>query len=263
MKFLNSLRGPLCSAAMMVTVALSTTSCGWLSGLEIDETKDWTPNKLYTEAREAMNSSDWTLAKNYYTKLEARYPFGAYAQQAQLELAYVYFKDEDAASAVETLDRFLQAYPNHPNSDYALYLKALATLNEKEGIISSFTRQDLSDRDAKAARDAFDIYKELAARFPESRYAAEARRRMHELVIAQARHQVNTAKFYYERHAYVAAINRAKVVLTDFQLTSASDEAMQIIADSYHQLGMLDLEKDMRRVIEANKNRERSKANYN
>ena len=86
---------------------------------------------------------------------------------------------------------------------------------------------------------------------------------MHELVIAQARHQVNTAKFYYERHAYVAAINRAKVVLTDFQLTSASDEAMQIIADSYHQLGMLDLEKDMRRVIEANKNRARSKANYN
>jgi outer membrane protein assembly factor BamD len=261
MNFLHPLRGRICLAAMIAAVALSTTSCGWLSGLEIDETKDWTPNKLYTEAREAMNSSDWTLAKNYYTKLEARYPFGAYAQQAQLELAYVYFKDEEAAAAVETLDRFLQAYPNHPNSDYALYLKALATLNEKEGLFSSLTRQDLSDRDAKAARDAFDIYKELAARFPESRYASEARRRMHELVNAQARHQVNTARFYYDRHAYVAAINRAKIVLTDFQQTSASDDAMKIIADSYHELGMLDLEKDMRRVIELNKDRKLSKGN--
>ena len=172
---------------MIAAVALSTTSCGWLSGLEIDETKDWTPNKLYTEAREAMNSSDWTLAKNYYTKLEARYPFGAYAQQAQLELAYVYFKDEEAAAAVETLDRFLQAYPNHPNSDYALYLKALATLNEKEGFFSSLTRQDLSDRDAKAARDAFDIYKELAARFPESRYASEAPQGSRRLALRNAR----------------------------------------------------------------------------
>ncbi len=263
MNFFNPLRSRICTAAMIVSVALSTTSCGWLSGLEIDETKDWTPNKLYTEARDAMNTSDWTLAKNYYTKLEARYPFGAYAQQAQLELAYVYFKDDDAASAVETLDRFLQAYPNHPNSDYALYLKALATLNERDGFLTAITRQDLSDRDAKAARDAFDVFKELAARFPESRYAAEARRRMHELVIAQARHQVNTARFYYDRHAYIAAINRAKVVLSDFQMTSASDEAMVIIADSYHQLGMLDLEKDMRRVIEANKDRKREKAYYN
>ena len=169
----------------------------------------------------------------------------------------MYFKDDDAASAVQTLDRFLRAYPNHPNSDYALYLKALATLNERDGWLSSFTRQDLSERDAQAARDAFDLFKELAGRFPDSRYAAEARRRMHELVIAQANHELSTARFYFVRKAYVAAINRAKVVLTDFQQTSASDEAMQIIADSYHELGLTDLEADMRRVMEMNKNRAR------
>ena len=204
-----------------------------------------------------MADSNWTLAKDYYTKLEARYPFGAYAQQAQIDLAYVYFKDDDAASAVQTLDRFLRAYPNHPNSDYALYLQALATLNERDGWLSSFTRQDLSERDAQAARDAFDLFKELAGRFPDSRYAAEARRRMHELVIAQANHELSTARFYFVRKAYVAAINRAKVVLTDFQQTPASDEAMQIIADSYHELGLTDLEADMRRVMEMNKNRSR------
>lgn len=239
------------------TAAVSMTGCGWLQDLEIDPTRDWSANQLYAEGRAAMADSNWTLAKDYYTKLEARYPFGAYAQQAQIDLAYVYFKDDDAASAVQTLDRFLRAYPNHPNSDYALYLKALATLNERDGWLSSFTRQDLSERDAQAARDAFDLFKELAGRFPDSRYAAEARRRMHELVITQANHELSTARFYFVRKAYVAAINRAKVVLTDFQQTSASDEAMQIIADSYHELGLTDLEADMRRVMEMNKNRAR------
>lgn len=200
-----------------------------------------------------MSESNWEVARDYYTKLEARYPFGSYAQQAQIDLAYVYFKDDDAAGAVQTIDRFLRAYPNHPNSDYALYLKALATLNERDGWLASMTRQDLADRDAQAARDAFDIFKELAARYPDSRYAPEARRRMHELVLAQARHQMQSARFYFVRKAYVAAINRAKTVLVDFQTTPVRDEALELIADSYHELGMFDLEKDTRRVIEANR----------
>lgn len=200
-----------------------------------------------------MSESNWEVARDYYTKLEARYPFGSYAQQAQIDLAYVYFKDDDAAGAVQTIDRFLRAYPNHPNSDYALYLKALATLNERDGWLASMTRQDLADRDAQAARDAFDIFKELAARYPDSRYAPEARRRMHELVLAQARHQMQSARFYFVRKAYVAAINRAKTVLVDFQTTPVRDEALELIADSYHELGMFDLEKDIRRVIEANR----------
>ncbi len=200
-----------------------------------------------------MSESNWEVARDYYTKLEARYPFGSYAQQAQIDLAYVYFKDDDAAGAVQTIDRFLRAYPNHPNSDYALYLKALATLNERDGWLASMTRQDLADRDAQAARDAFDIFKELAARYPDSRYAPEARRRMHELVLAQARHQMQSARFYFVRKAYVAAINRAKTVLVDFQTTPVRDEALELIAESYHELGMFDLEKDIRRVIEANR----------
>lgn len=202
-----------------------------------------------------MNESNWKTAKEYYTKLEARYPFGSYAQQAQIDLAYIYYKDGEADSCIQQIDRFLRAYPNHPNSDYALYLKALATINEKEGMIASMVRQDISERDPKAAREAFDVYKELVMRFPDSRYAPEARRRLHELVNAQANHQLNTARYYYDRKAYVAAINRAKVILTDFQRTTASDGAMVLIADCYHELGLLDLEKDMRRVIELNKGR--------
>ena len=251
MHFKNVVR--LAKIAALAAAASMTVGCSWLESLEIDPTRDWTANRLYSEARSAMSDGDWALAKEYYTKLEARYPFGSYAQQAQIDLAYVYFKDDDAPGAVQQLDRFLRAYPNHPHSDYALYLKAIATLNEREGWLASVTRQDLADRDAQAARDAFDIFKELAARFPESRYAPEARRRMHELVLAQARHQISTARYYFVRKAYVAAINRAKVVLSDFQMTPQRDEALELIADSYHALGLFDLENDIRRVIELNK----------
>ena len=243
----------LTKIACLSVAAVVTTGCSWLQNLEVDPTRDWTANQLYTEARSAMSESNWEVARDYYTKLEARYPFGSYAQQAQIDLAYVYFKDDDAPGAIQTIDRFLRAYPNHPNSDYALYLKALATLNERDGWLASMTRQDLADRDAQAARDAFDIFKELAARYPDSRYAPEARRRMHELVLAQARHQMSSARFYFVRKAYVAAINRAKTVLVDFQTTPVRDEALELIADSYHELGMFDLEKDIRRVIDANR----------
>lgn len=255
MKSIQRLRARLRGALILLAAAAVLSGCSWLESLDVDETRDWSASKLYDEAHSAMKDGDWTRAKDYYTKLESRYPFGSYAQQSQLELAYCDFKDDDPTSAVQTLDRFLKAYPNHQYSDYALYLKGVATLNENDGFFSVLTRQDLADRDAQAARDAFDVFKELAARYPDSRYAARARRYMHELVLAQARHEINVSRFYYVRHAYVAAINRAKPVLTDFQHTPQSDEAMQIIADSYHQLKLYDLEKDMRRVIELNKNR--------
>lgn len=153
---------------------------------------------------------------------------------------------------MQTLDRFLRAYPNHPNSDYALYLKALATPNERDGWLASMTRQDIAFRDAQAARDAFDIFKELAGRYPDSRYAPEARRRMHERS-RRCPSPDHDRALYFERKAYIACINRAKIVITDYQQTPMRDEALQLLADSYHELGMFDLERDTRRIIEANK----------
>ena len=192
----------------MTAITLATASCSWLESLDKDPTADWSADKLYTEARAALEESNWTDAKDYYTKLEARYPFGTYAQQAQIELIYANWKDGDAAQAVQGADRFLQAYPNHANSDYVMYLKALATLNENDGWFAKLAAQDLAERDANAAQEAFDILKELALRFPDSRYAPEARRRMHQLVLAQAKHELGVAEYYYVRHAYVAAIQQ-------------------------------------------------------
>ena len=205
---------------MAVTaITLATASCSWLESLDKDPTADWSADKLYTEARAALEESNWTDAKDYYTKLEARYPFGTYAQQAQIELIYANWKDGDAAQAVQGADRFLQAYPNHANSDYVMYLKALATLNENDGWFAKLAAQDLAERDANAAQEAFDILKELALRFPDSRYAPEARRRMHQLVLAQAKHELGVAEYYYVRHAYVAAIQHAQRVVSEFQNT--------------------------------------------
>ena len=152
----------------MTAITLATASCSWLESLDKDPTADWSADKLYTEARAALEESNWTDAKDYYTKLEARYPFGTYAQQAQIELIYANWKDGDAAQAVQGADRFLQAYPNHANSDYVMYLKALATLNENDGWFAKLAAQDLAERDANAAQEAFDILKELALRFPDS-----------------------------------------------------------------------------------------------
>lgn len=224
--------------------------------MDVDPTAEWTADKLYTEARVALDESNWTQAKDYYTKLEARYPFGRYAQQAQIELIYANWKDGDAAQAVQGADRFLKAYPNHANSDYVMYLKALATLNENDGWFAQLSGQDLGERDANAAQEAFDILKELTLRFPESRYAPVARRRMHQLVLAQAKHELRTAEYYYVRHAYVAAIERAQRVVREFQNTPMRDDALLLIVKSYEALDMHDLANDARRVYELNKGKE-------
>ncbi len=234
--------------------ALSLTAC---NVIEPDPTADWDAKELYESAREATDSSDWALARDYYAKLESRFPFGRYAQQAQLELAYVSWRDGEPAQALAACDRFLKQYPNHENSDYAYYLKALATLNENTGIFSNWFKQDISERDAEAARSAFDTFKTLVERYPNSRYAPEARRRMHELVLAQARHELRVAEFYYERHAYVAAVDRAQNVIREFQQTPYSDGALELIKKCYQELGIDALELDIERIQKANENRAR------
>lgn len=251
---LHQLRKRAATFALAAAIAVMSAGC---SQIETDVTQGWDADRLYEEARAAAEDSDWTRAQDYYTKLESRYPFGRYAQQAQIESAYAYWRDGDAAQCVQACDRFLRQYPNHANSDYVLYLKALATLNQRDTIFTALLTQDIYERDSDAARTAFDTFKELVERFPQSRYAHEARRRMHELVLSQAHSEYNIAKFYYDRHAYVAAIERAQNVVRTFQQTPYSDDALKLIRDCYEQLGVKDLESDVNRVIELNQNRER------
>lgn len=239
------------SLAVSLLFALSLSGCGLLPE-QVDETAGWSPNKIYSEAKDSLNSGAYDKAVKLFERLEARYPYGRYAQQAQLETAYAYYKQGEAVSAVAACDRFIRLQPNHPNVDYAYYLKGLANFNDDLGLLGNLVDQDLSERDPRAARDAFLAFKELVTRFPDSKYADDSTARMKYLVNALASHEVHVAKYYLKREAYVAAANRAKEVLKTYPEAPALEEALAIMVVSYDKLKLNDLRDDTLRVLTLN-----------
>lgn len=219
---------------------------------QIDETKSWSASKLYNTAKGEMQEGNYTKAVQLFEKLEARYPYGPYAQQAQLEVAYAYYKDNEPVSAVAACDRFIKLHPNHPHVDYAYYLKGLANFVEDQSLFARLGDQDMSERDPRAAREAFESFKELLARFPESKYAADGAARMRYLVNALASHEVHVARYYHKRGAYVAAANRAKYVLEHYPQAPALEEALYLMAKSYEGMNLPDLSNDTLRVLKQN-----------
>lgn len=199
-----------------------------------------------------MNSGNYTKAVEYLEKLEARYPYGRYAQQAQIEIAYAYYKDGERASAIAAADRFIKLYPNHPNVDYAYYLKGLVNFNENRGFLSALTSPDMTDRDPKASREAFFAFKEVVTRFPESKYAKDATERMRYLVNALAAYEVHVARYYIKRGAYVAAANRAQFAVKNYPQAPTTEEAVYILVLAYDELGMTTLRDDAKRIMTTN-----------
>jgi outer membrane protein assembly factor BamD len=231
-----------------LSIASAIAGCGFLSSKE-DETANWSAGKLYAEAKEAEADGTWDKAAKYLEKLEARYPYGQFAVQAQLELAYVYWKADDIGSALAACDRFIKLHPNHPTVDYAYYLKGLINFNEDQGFAGYVSTQDLTERDPKAARDAFDAFKELATRFPNSKYTPDAIQRMNYLVNAMASHEVHVARYYMKRGAYLAAANRSQVAIKTYPSAPAVEQALFILVAAYEKLGMEDLRADAERVL--------------
>ena len=235
----------------MAAAALAV-SAGCSSLSKEDETTGWSAQRLYGEAKDAMASRDWQKAIKYLEKLEARYPYGRYAQQAQLEVAYANWKDGERASAVAAADRFIKMYPNHPNVDYAWYLKGLVNFYELQGVLSWLTTPDMSDRDPKASREGFLAFKEVVTRFPDSPYAPDSAERMRFLVNALAANEVHVARYYMKRSAYLAAANRAQYAIQHYPQAPAIEEAMVILKQAYDALGMKELSESAQRVLQAN-----------
>jgi outer membrane protein assembly factor BamD len=206
----------------------------------------------HAEAREEAGNGAYDKAIPLYDKLEGRAAGTPLAQQAQLDKAYAHYKSREAPQAVATLDRFMKLHPASTALDYALYLKGLVNFNDDLGIFSAITRQDLSERDQKAAKESFEAFKELISRFPQSRYAPDAKERMAYIVNSLAEYEVHVARYYFDRGAYVAAVNRAQLAIADHQGTPAVEEAMFILVKSYEALGMTQLRDDSRRVLQAN-----------
>ena len=217
-----------------------------------DKTAGWSPNRIYAEAREEMNAGGYDKAIPLFEKLEGRAAGTPLAQQAQLDKAYAHHKAGDQAQAIATLDRFMKLHPASPAIDYALYLKGVTNFNDNLGLFAFISRQDLSERDQKAAKESFEAFKELVARFPDSRYAPDSRQRMTYIVNSLAQYEVHVARYYYSRGAYVAAINRAQIALADYRDVPALEEALFILVRSYDALGMAQLRDDAKRVMEKN-----------
>lgn len=222
------------------------------SSTPVDPTAGWSPNRLYTEARDEMAAGAYDKAVPLFEKLEGRAAGTPLAQQAQLEKAYAHYKLGEKAQAIATLDRFVKVHPASPAVDYALYLKGIVNFNDNLGMFGFITRQDLSERDQKAAKESFEAFRDLVARFPESKYAPDARQRMTYIVNALAEYEVHVARYYYHRGAYVAAVNRAQMAVADYRDVPALEEALFIMVRSYDALGMDQLRDDTRRVLEKN-----------
>jgi outer membrane protein assembly factor BamD len=225
-----------------------------------DDDKNASVEKIYAEARDHMDNKNYEQAIKSFEKLESRYPYGRYAQQSQLEIAYAYYKQKEMESALAAADRFIKQFPNNPHVDYAYYLKGLINFNEDLGLFGRFVNPDLTDRDPNAARDAFDAFKELLTRFPQSQYATDSRLRMQYLINTLARHEVHVANYYLGRGAYVAAAGRAKEVLIDYPQTPATRDALQIMVQAYDAMGMKELRDDAERVLQKNLARDNATA---
>ena len=246
---LLALRAALLAATLAASFTLG--GCGMLGG-DKDDTAGWSAQKLYGEAKDAMAAGAWDKAIKYLEKLEARYPYGRFAQQAQLDSAYAYWKNGERASALAAADRFIKLYPNHANVDYAYYLKGLVNFNENTGLMSALENPDMSERDSKGTREAFDAFKELANRFPDSKYTEDALARMRYLLNSLAQYEVHVARYYMKRGAYVAAANRAQYAVQNYIQAPAVEEAVFILVKAYDSLGMTDLRDAADRVMRKN-----------
>jgi outer membrane protein assembly factor BamD len=239
-------------SVLVVTFALlGLSACGLLPERS-DENKNVPAPKLYAEAREEMDGGHYEAAIKLFQKLESNYPFGTYAAQAQMEIAYAHYKAQDQAEALAAVERFIKLHPNHPSVDYMYYLRGLINFNDQIGFMSFIYAQDPTERDPKATREAFAAFKELVDKFPNSKYAPDSIARMNYLINAMASYEVHVANFYYRRGAYLAALNRAQGAVTGYSDAPAREEALFIMIRCYDKLGMLDLRDDAQRVFQKN-----------
>lgn len=237
---------------LFATIFAVSLLAGCASDQEYDPTRGWSASKLYSEAKDQMAEGNYTDAIKYFEKLEARFPYGRYAQQAQMEVAYAYWKTNEPASALAAADRFIKLHPSHPNLDYMYYLKGLVGFNEDLGLLAHLSQQDPGERDPKSSKEAFEAFRELVTRFPGSKYTPDATQRMNYLVNSLAAQEVKVARYYMKRGAWVAAANRAQYAVSTYPNVPAQEEALAIMVQAYEKLGLKDLSSDAQRVLLAN-----------
>lgn len=242
--------------SLALILLLSLAACGssptLKDGVE-DGAKAQSAEQMYADAMKELDDKNYEKAAKAFEALQSRYPYGRYAQQAQLEIAYAYYKQNEPESALSAIERFIKQYPSSPHVDYAYYLKGVINFNADQGFFAGWFPHDPSEHDPHGLQDSFDAFKELVTRFPDSQYAPDARVRMQYLVNTLAQHELNVARYYLRRGAYLAAVNRAKTVLTDYAQSSQTLDALEVMVESYDAMGMKELRDDAQRVLDLNR----------
>lgn len=241
---------------LILVLAFSMGGCktvgGWFGGGKEAKTETLPVEALYAEAKQLLNKGDYSLAQKYYTRLISRFPYGPYSEQAQLELVYALYKTGKQEDATSAIDRFIRTYPRHQHIDYAYYLKALINFDRDVTILTRVARLDVSARDLTGPTQSFNDFNEVLRRYPNSRYAPDARQRMVYLRNQLARSDMNVGLYYLHRGAYLAAANRGKYILENYPQSEFDGDAVALMASAYTALGEKTLADDARRVLEKN-----------
>ncbi len=237
-----------------ITLALSLvfflSACGPKD--DVDPTADWTVEQLYLEARAELNDGNYLTAIEYYETLESRFPFGKYATQAQIDVGYAYFKFDEPDSAITALDRFIKLHPRHPAVDYAYYMKGLVNFERGGTILDFVSERDLSEFDKNLLLRAYNDFQALMQRFPSSKYATDARKRMIYLRNELARADFNIASYYASRDAWIAVTGRTRFILENYQGSIVIQPTLELQLRAYQQLGLEELARDTQRIIDLN-----------
>ena len=239
------------SGLILLLAAIVLAGCSSFKKEKVDENA--TVEEMYALAKVSLDDEKWTTAVERLRALEAKYPYGVYAEQAQLDTIYAYYRNNEPGLAIAAADRFIKLHPAHSSVDYAYYLKGMASFEEDKsafGVIIG--KDDLSDRDPTLTRDALNAFRDVYTLFPESRYAPSARERVLYLTNTLAKHQIAIATYYFSKEAYVAVVNRAKGVVEDYPGAPAVEEALALLFRSYEAMGLNELADDSRRVLELN-----------
>ena len=232
-----------------ISLAAALAACG---STQAEKDAATPVDKLYADAMDDVDSGSYDRAIKSLDRIEGKAAGSILAQQAQLELAYLYWKTADKTQALATADRFIKLHPSSPALDYALYLRGIINFNDDLGWLSSLTGENLAERDQAAARDSYQSFKQLVEQFPDSKYTADARLRMDFTVNLLAEYEVHVANYYMRHQAYVAAANRAKESVLEFPQTSSTADALNIMVQAYDKLGLVTLRDDAQRVLDKN-----------
>ncbi len=237
-------------ASLCLILAIST-ACSTFAD-KYDDTSGWSQNKLYEEGQSALSSKDYGNAAKYFELFEGRYPLSAQSKQALINSAYAYHKNDDKQLAMQTVERFIQLYPNDDLVEYAYYLRGLIFFNDNLGVLGRFVESNYSERDPQSMRTSYSAFKSLIERFPNSKYTPDTLQRMRFIVNSLAEHDLKIAKYYYKRGAYLAAVNRAEQLIKLYDRAPAIEEALFIMAKCYELLNMKDLSTKSKETLSRN-----------